>query len=332
MDWVLGVDAGGTKTLAVVADRTGQVRGVGRAGNANFQDCGVARAGAEIRRAVEGAVRAAGGGVPAAVCYGVSGADRPRDFATIETFTRPIRDAGVYRLENDTIIALRAGTPDGVGIAVVAGTGSNAIGRAADGTKLQVGGLGPLSGDFGSAGQLAEAAVVASIMGEDGRGPPTALTALITSHAGIERIEDIIELDFHDTGRDRSQIGRLAPLVFEAAMQGDEVARAILREAGERLAVSVEVILDRLFPGDGPVAIVFGGSVFQRAGDPTLFDALVARCRRRRPAATFLRLEVEPVLGAVGFAFDDAGWELQEAGWARLKDTFNAHNWSTEGA
>lgn len=320
-DWVLGVDAGGTKTVAVAAGRSGRVLGTGRGGNGNFQDCGVARARDAIRRAVTDAVTqaAAGDQPPAAVCYGVSGADRPQDFATIDGMVRPLVSTPRLRLENDTIIALRAGTPDGVGVAVVAGTGSNTIGRAPDGTKLQVGGLGRLSGDFGSAGQLAEAGVVAAIMGDDGRGPPTALTSMITTHLGIARIEDVIELGFHDAGRVRSQIGELAPLVFEAASRGDAVARSILREAGEKMALAVGVILDRLFPGTADVPIVFGGSIFQRARDPLLFDTLLAGCRARCPGARFVRLEVEPVLGAVGFAFDDAGWGPDEKVWQELR-------------
>jgi len=321
MSFVLGVDAGGTKTVAVVAGRDGQVRGVGRAGSANFQACGVAGAEGQIRKAVEEAAGQAGVDTSgfAAACYGVAGADRPKDFQTIRRFVEPLTPCPTFRLENDTIIALRAGTPDGVGIALIAGTGSNAIGRDAQGKKLQVGGLGRLTGDFGSGEQLAEAAVAAAMMGTDGRGDPTGLTKKITSHLGLEHIEDIIERTFYDSDKAHLDLGSLAPLVFEAAAEGDRVARSILREAGQNVARAVKVILDKLFAGAKEVTVVFGGAVFQKGADTTLIETVSKECNQHRQGLKFVRLGVEPVLGAVGFAFDDLGWEVTGEAWEKLK-------------
>jgi len=321
MSFVLGVDAGGTKTVALVAGRDGQVRGVGRSGCANFQACGVAGAAGQIRQAVEEAAGQAGVDPAgfAAVCYGVAGADRPKDFETIRKFVEPLTPCPNFRLENDTIIALRAGTPDGVGIALIAGTGSNAIGRDAKGNQLQVGGLGHLTGDFGSSSQLAEAAVVAAVMGTDGRGKTTILTDKITSHLGLEHIEDIIEYTFYDSDKSHLDLGSLAPLVFEAAAEGDPVARFILQEAGQNVARAVKVILDKLFPGGEEVTIVFGGAVFQKGADTTLIETVSKECNAHRQGLKFVRLGVEPVLGAIGFAFDDLGWEVTDEAWKKLK-------------
>jgi N-acetylglucosamine kinase-like BadF-type ATPase len=321
MSFVLGVDAGGTKTVALVAGQDGQVRGVGRSGCANFQACGVAGAEGQIKKAVEEAAGQAGVDPSgfAAVCYGVAGADRPKDFETIRKFVEPLTPCPNFRLENDTIIALRAGTHDGVGIALIAGTGSNAIGRDSQGKKLQVGGLGRLTGDFGSGSQLAEAAVVAAMMSTDGRGTKTILTDKICSHLGLEHIEDIIEYTFYDSDKSHLDLGALAPLVFEAAAEGDELARSILKEAGHNVARAVKVILDKLFPGGGEVAIVFGGAVFQRGADTTLIETVSKECNAHREGLKFVRLQVEPVLGAVGFAFDDAGWDVTDEAWKKLK-------------
>jgi N-acetylglucosamine kinase-like BadF-type ATPase len=318
MSFILGVDAGGTKTFAVVASKDGQVRGVGRAGSANFQACGIAGAQGQIKKAVEGAAGRAGVDPSgfAAVCYGVAGADRPKDFETIRKFVEPLTPCPNFRLENDTIIALRAGTQDGVGIA---GTGSNAIGRDAQGNKLQVGGLGRLTGDFGSGEQLAEAAVVAAIMGTDGRGAETILTEKITAHLNLERIEDIIEYTFYDSDKAHLDLGSLAPLVFQAAAEGDQVARSILKDAGQNVARAVKVILDKLFPGGDGVTIVFGGAVFQKGADTTLIETVSKECNAHRKGLKFVRLEVQPVLGAVGFAFDDLGWEVTDEAWEKLK-------------
>lgn len=324
MRYVLGVDAGGSKTIAAASDATGRVRGIGRAGSANFQSCGIAGARAQIQLAVEGAIKKAGlePNDVEAVCYGVAGADRPKDFDTIRGFTETLTFCRNYRLENDTIIALRAGTRDGVGIALIAGTGSNAIGRSAEGEKLQVGGLGPLSGDFGSAGQLSEAAVAAAIMGEDGRGPRTALTGKIKKHLRLAHIDDIIEFFFYDSKHPPLELGTLAPLIFDAADEGDQVAISILQEAGQNIARAVKVIANRLFPVQDRLTVVFGGSVFQKAKSLALIDSVVQECKAHRPQTRFIRLEVEPVLGAVKFAFDDAGWPMSKQIWVRMCSSF----------
>ncbi|RLB59827.1 MAG: ATPase [Deltaproteobacteria bacterium] len=309
MELVLGVDAGGSKTLAVVAEPGGRVTGVGRAGGANFQACGRAGARGQLARAVSAALSQAGAGSEsiAAACFGVAGADRPRDFATIEAFTRDLVPAARYRLENDSLVALRAGTADGVGIALIAGTGSNAVGRNAAGEKLQVGGLGRLSGDWGSAWQLGEQAVVAAMMARDGRGPATALQQDICRRLGLDDILDVIEYDFYDHDGPPLDLGALAPLVFAAAGRGDEVAAEILRRAGARVARAAAVIADRLFPGRDDFPVVFGGAVFQRGSHPLLVDTVRQLLRNDYPGARFVRLRVAPVLGAVAWAADALG-------------------------
>ncbi len=321
---VLGVDAGGTKTLAVVADETGRVLGVGRGGSANYQSCGRAGAAGQIGRAVQAACSAAGLSPERfeATCYGVSGADREVDFAAIREFITPIAPCPRLRLENDTIVALRAGTPDGVGVALIAGTGSNAIGRNEDGAKHQVGGLGRLTGDYGSAGQLAEAALVAAFKGEDGRGPATSLGARICEQLELAQLADIIEFEFYDMPRGPLNLGSLAPLVFQAAADGDAVAVGILERAGREVARAVGVVCEHLFDPDRPVTVVFGGSVFMRGVSPVMIDTIRAEVARTRPDTDFVRLQVEPVLGAVGFAFDDAGLPAGGAIWQMLCDSF----------
>lgn len=312
MRCVLGVDAGGTKTLAAVASEDGRVRGVGRAGCANFQACGTAGAAGQIELAVRQAAGSAGVELDglAAACYGVAGADRPRDFERVRQFTRPLSPGPVYRLENDTLLALRAGTPDGVGIALIAGTGSNAIGRDAAGHTLQVGGLGRLSGDFGSAGQLGEAAVVASMMARDGRGPSTCLEELICRRLKLAGIDDIIEYEYYDSDLPALDLGTLAPLVFEAAAAGDGVGLAILSDAGDKIAGAVKVVLDRLFADQSQVQIVFGGSIFQHGAHPAMIDAVVSACSSQRSGLVFTTLDVPPLVGAIEFAFDDCGWPV----------------------
>ncbi len=309
-DCVLGVDAGGTKTLAVVASKDGLILGVGKSGGSNFQSCGQEEAGRQLDLAIRQAMATSGisHNDLLGACYGVSGADRDEDFDTVRRILKPISPCSEFNLVNDTIVALRAGTDDGVGIALIAGTGANAIGRNSKGITLAVGGMGALTGDYGSAGQLAEAAIVAAFKGLDGRANPTVLSEMFCKHLGLSKLEDIIEYEFFDLPRGSLDLGSLAPLVFEAARQGDEVARNVLRHAGMEIGLAAMVIIDRLFEDTQPVDVVFGGSVFAKGSSPILRNTVERFINSRHENVNFIKLLDEPVLGAIAFAFEHQGW------------------------
>jgi len=303
---VLGMDGGGTKTVCAVADRDGNVLGVGKAYGSNFQAVGVRNAGVEMAKAIEQALQMAKA-KPADVvfaAYGMAGADRDEDFETFHNLLDEVSPTTNYLLVNDTTIALRAGTPDGVGVARVAGTGTNTVGFNAEGKQWKVGGMGELSGDYGSGTDLAKKMVVAAFEASDGRGPKTMLVDLICKELGLKRIEDIVALFYFDDFRP-IRIETLAPLLFRAAKMGDRVAQRILTQTGRRMGYEIVVCLRHLFKRDEPVRVVLGGSVLQKGESPILVDALKDRVLRSYPNARLTKLGVPPVFGAVLFALDE---------------------------
>ncbi|MCB1154605.1 hypothetical protein KDL45_13205 [bacterium] len=136
----------------MLATMDGRVRGLGFADGANFQGCGVRTAQKQIESAIQAAMKAGRIGKAQVACaaYGISGADREKDFDTVAEFLAPVNPAERFVLSNDTTLALRAGTHDGVGVACIAGTGSNTMGFNAAGDHIKVGGFGGYSGDYGS--------------------------------------------------------------------------------------------------------------------------------------------------------------------------------------
>ena len=116
--------------------------------------------------------------------------------------------------------------------------------------------------------------------------------------------------------------GSLAPVVFEAAADGDRVAAGILEQAGQEVARAVKVIFERLFPEPGAVTVVFGGAVFMRGVSPVLIGTVQQEVGKQRPDTRFVRLETQPVLGAVAFAFDDAGWPAGGRVWSELRSSY----------
>jgi len=150
MTTVLGVDGGGTKTHAVVADESGRVLGLSIRGPSNWEEVGLPRAADALERAVttalgEGYVDAAD---LAASVFGLAGVDWKSDELRIETVLRPLRLSGSVEIVNDAQVALRAGTSKPEGVVVIAGTGSVVAGRNSDGQTFRTLGLGPYFGDY----------------------------------------------------------------------------------------------------------------------------------------------------------------------------------------
>lgn len=304
--YLLGMDAGGTKTICVLADHRGNVVGLGRSGCGNYQATGRVAAGREIGRAIQFAIRQAGirPADVAAGFYGISGADREEDFVVIRKILEPVNPAAEMFLENDTMIALRAGTVDGVGLGLISGTGTNAIGFNRQGERLQVGGWGsPYLGDFGSAPDIAATAFRLAQRGQDGRGQPTLLYDKLIRALGVEKLLDICQWDHADTRR-HLDVAAYAPLVFEAAHEGDEVANQILEFAGKEVSLAAKAVLRALFQPADPIAVVLGGSVFQRGSHPGMVNALEHEIRREFRNVKFTVLDRDPVIGAVLAATD----------------------------
>ena len=145
----LGVDAGASKTDAWVADAEGQVVGKGKAGGGNHQ-YGRETAGCNIETAAHQALDSAGVSVTdiAYSFFGLAGADRPKDY---EVLNPMIESLGFkkWKIECDTMIALRAGSRLSYGVVLICGTGVNCAGRSKSGKELQIGGFGEKYGDFG---------------------------------------------------------------------------------------------------------------------------------------------------------------------------------------
>ncbi|MFN7952570.1 MAG: BadF/BadG/BcrA/BcrD ATPase family protein [bacterium] len=324
MDLFLGVDGGGSKTLACVADVRGHVLGVGRASGSNFQVVGEDGAAYAVQLASQRALAAAAvrSAQVVAACYGLCGADREKDFAVCRRWLAAVSPVRDFELTNDTTIALRAGTTDGVGIGLVAGTGANQIGVNRRGVLEKVGGLARVLGDSGGALDIGEQAVAAAMRGHDGRGEPTVLHERIVAFLELDALEDLIEAYFVGAHRVFDP-ARLAPLVFEAAHQGDAVARRLVAAAGAEAACCANVLLRRLFAPDERVPIVLGGSLWQRARNEVMFDALRAGLDPSYPFVELCRLDVEPVLGGVLYALDArAGGRASPEVRARLAETY----------
>lgn len=287
--WV-GLDAGGSKTLAVVVDARGHELGRARATGANHHAVGLEAARRAVAAALEGALRAAGhSGRPTAIWMGMAGIDRPADHALWLPHLATLTDAP--RLTNDAELALAA-LEGAVGVAVIAGTGAIALGRDAGGRTARASGWGHLIGDEGSGYDIGRACLRAVARAADGRGPQTALVARLAAAWALEAPEAMIGQVYPTA--DTARIARLAPLVSAAARAGDAVARGILARAAAELALAALAVGRALaLPEALPLALGGGLLVHEAA----LREQVIRRIGRRR-ALGQVTVVAEPALAA----------------------------------
>lgn len=257
----LGVDGGQSATVALIGDESGQVLGVGRAGPCNHATLAEGRE--RFLTALDGSVGSAlhGAGLGKTIfesaCFGFSGG--PEDKASL---TRQRVQAARYTITHDAEIALAGATGGEPGEIVIAGTGSIAYGRNADGKSARAGGWGYLFGDEGSAFDLVRQSLRAALRHAEGWGPSTALTSLLLDAASAASAHDLLHR-FYSDEFPRDRIAAMAPLVDQAAIAGDAIAQEILKAAAQSLAALLVTIRAQLFvPSESTIAS-FSGGVFR---------------------------------------------------------------------
>lgn len=305
MPFYLGVDAGASKTDALIADRQGVILGAGQSGMGNHQ---LSRDEAErnIRAAVDQALSSAGlrPEQVSRACFGLAGADREADFRILTPMIESLGFAR-YRIVCDTMIALRAGTDQPYGVVLICGTGTNGAGRSPEGKEAQIGGFGYMYGDDGGGAELAIKAFRAVIRSWEERDPATALTAKMLSSFSYPDVGTMFN-DFLDRNATSVPLS-IVPELFEAAAEGDPVAIAILRHQGEELGKKAQAIIRRLRMQSLEFDVVLAGSVVVKGIGSHVIDPIESAVRAAAPLARVKRLAIEPVIGAIMSAMDEDG-------------------------
>jgi glucosamine kinase len=305
---VLGVDGGGTKTLAAVADARGRVLGVGRSGASNHDDLDEGTVADNLQRAVDGAWRRAGGPAPIvdAVFLGLAGVVSQRDHARIRGILARTEfgRGGRVEVDHDIRIALAGGLAGEPGIAVIAGTGSACYGRAADGTAWRSGGWGQLLADEGSGYWLGLGALRAAVQQHDGRRAPTRLLPRVLELLGLASMDDVMHRVYVE-GMTRSSIAALAPTVVRLAEEGEPACSALLTEGARELVRCVEAAAARLPATPGPLLVTYSGGLLGPGS--ALLARLTEELRRALPTATLVSPLLPPVLGACLLALTSLG-------------------------
>jgi N-acetylglucosamine kinase-like BadF-type ATPase len=301
---VMGIDAGGTRTVCVLADDAGSVLAESRGPGANLQSAGEL----EVEKVLHDLIISALDGRPGpqAICLGMAGVDRLRDADIVRGILKRIGHRAQVIVVNDALIALEAGVPGRPGTVVIAGTGSIAYGRNADGRGARAGGWGYVLGDEGSGYWLGRLALRAVLRAADGRGEATQLTPRVLAYYGVARPRDLVK-EIYEGGTRPSSIAALAREVGIAADEGDGIAGHLVSVAAQELAGAACSVAKRLSIENEPV-VLSGGTLL---GLGQLRRQLIRELGTRLPSAEVLPLAVEPAHGAVFLARAALGSTLQ---------------------
>lgn len=251
MDFLAGIDGGGTKTKVVCVTPQGQELETKLFGPFNLNSIGAERF-QDLLEELGTYLNSLGNCVALAIgSAGISNQDMVRMVA--EAMQR--HGISNWKLVGDQEIALYGALDGQPGISLIAGTGSICFGRASDGTMARSGGWGHLIGDEGSGYALGRDGLVAVAKAWDGYGPQTRLTELLAESQGLATQREIISYIY---GGDKSRIAALSRLVEQAARDGDAVALDILRENARKLSQLVAAVAARLKLGTTKVAMLGG--------------------------------------------------------------------------
>jgi len=307
--YFLGVDAGATKTHALVVSESGEVLGFGESGPGNHEVFGFEAAGECVADSVNQASKEAEVELRnlAHACFSMAGADVDSDYHSIpERILRPLMGDLPFDLKNDAFGCLRGGTRDPYGVMINCGTGQVAVGRNRDGKEIRLGGYGFEFGDFSGGSVIAFWAASALIRAEDGRGEATRLYDVLCEAVGAENAAGFLDKTYRDPEYFKSL--NIPQLVFKVSKEGDSVAKKIILDSAEEMAVTAIALIRQLGMEKDSFDLVTAGSVF-KGDDPDFHDTLHRQVHSVAPGAKFRMPLYDPVVGAALLALEAGGVE-----------------------
>jgi glucosamine kinase len=292
---VIGIDGGGSKTHAIVADAQGktiaETIGPGSAVRPGKADASANVIADVVRDALASCEMTHV--TPRVLAIGVAGAGREAERQELWQALVSRDLASELVIHSDFSIALDDAFGDGPGVLLISGTGSVAFGRGPAGATARCGGWGPVCGDEGSGAWIGRKALSVVTSASDGREPETALTGAVLTAAQVNETADLVGWA---AKAEPAQLATLAPVVLSVADSGDLRANALVTIAVEELVLHVRSLARQLF-GDERAAlpVALSGGMLSRGS--TLRKRLEHRLKSAVPGAT---VRSDPVVAARG--------------------------------
>lgn len=265
MNYVVGIDAGATKTSIKIADLNKNIitRGLTIPGNINIipsdlfciELCNTINILLEEKSLQKDEC--------CGICIGASGCGNEGNKKRYLEILKKTGLSGKKKAEIDAYTALYGALNKKCGIVLISGTGSICFGINEEGNRFRVGGWGHIIGDEGSGYNIGHL-VLKNIMDEYDRGVKfSLLKELVFDNLQINSFEQLIEYVYHPLTQ-KKDIADFARLCENAYNSGDEVAKEILKSAGVELAIMLETLYIRGFGNGSECSWSYNGSIIEK--------------------------------------------------------------------
>lgn len=296
--YVIGVEGGGTKTVAALADLNGKILKIAKSGSSSSRNIGIKKATDNIARAIKGVLKRDNKivstfiGLPA-----VAEEFKSKKIKIRKELSKRVPKIfkGKVEIGSDQEVAFRSGSNQKDGVVVIAGTGS--VIRGWKGKKqVHVSGWGWLA-DEGSAFFVGQRTFQAVFKDLDGRGHKTLLTKLTFKEFKLKKKEDLPNFIY---SRNPTEVIPLLSIICDkATKKGDKVAKSILIEAAQELALGVNTVIKKLNLKSLKFPLVLVGGIFK---SKIVVNKVKKEIKKAAPGVKFIRPDKEPVIGAVKLA------------------------------
>jgi len=302
---ILGVDGGGSNTTAWLAEIDDQnsvhILGRGKSAASNCHAVGSDQSLHHLDDSITAAFADANQARSqvAAACFAMAGADRHAEQQIFQNWVDQNRLTENFLISNDALPVIYAADKEGMGIGLIAGTGSLCIGRSIDGITRRCGGWGSLFGDEGSGFGIAIEGLRAAARHEDQRGPSTKIHRAMVNRLEVKDLSQAIPR-LYASGTTRAEIASLAKIVFDAAREEDSVAIEIIDRAATSLAELVFTVGGHLHHNQPSWNLAISGGVLIH--QPDFARQITNQVETVSGNAINLVTVKDPVLGAINMA------------------------------
>jgi len=307
MDYILGVDGGGSKTTVQIADISGKKITQTVSRPSSCKSVGISQAIENLNAGILSAIKnlkSSKGIYFISSCFGFAGNNTKEDLKIYREVVFNKKLTGCLNpkksiIFNDTRIGLEAGSDSKNKIILIAGTGSNCFGVNEEGKQAGANGWDYILADEGSGYEVSIKALRAVMRAYDGRSSETLLSRTILKELGLQDVLDLTKWAYNEPFS-KDKIGLLAKTVCMTAGMGDKISINILAEEAEEAAISVITVAHKLGFEKKDFDLVFVGGLFRCR--KRFKNVLISKLRKSFPGINFIPLVANPVEGAIKLA------------------------------
>lgn len=298
MDYLIGIDGGGTKTKLKISDENGNAVCENIGGPANINSIGIDGVRNNLFNLIAASIKKLGISLNecSTICIGTAGVDRPADKKIIENIISGIGFSGKIIVTNDAEIALYGGLLRYDGIIIISGTGSICYGRNNVGESYRCGGWGHIIGDEGSGYDIGVKALKAAVRSYDGRDEKTLLLDLILKSLKINSTDELIKFVYR-SGKGKKEISELAKVVNYAYLSGDKTSERILNESAYELFLCADAVINKLGFSNEHAYLTYSGSTIINCN--YLFNRFSSLLNQNYPQIEIVPMKNDSAYGAI---------------------------------